>query len=341
MQNPGSRKTCRSCGAPQPEDVQFEQPHKTELIKDKAEITKAKQGPDIHCPFCGTRNPTGSKTCKQCGGDLAEGKKRQSGRVVGAFRTGAGGKIICPTCNAQNPPDALECAECGAPLSVVKEKPKSAVLKTKRMGSGTCILFTIIAAVVIGGLIFLLSRVFKRMDIDGSVQSVNWQRSVVVEQLSTVQRSGWRTDIPQDAVMHDCTKEYSYTSDEPEGNYIEVCGTPYSVDKGSGFAEVVQDCEYEVYEEYCDYEIRDWVVFDTFTTKGDSINVRSPAANLTSSQRLGEQSANYVVYFETEEGVKRFETDDYDLFRLCQPGAQFELTLDGFGNIVDINYTGR
>jgi predicted nucleic acid-binding Zn ribbon protein len=91
--NPGPDKVCNTCGAPQPEDVQFEQPERQELITDKEVETKAEAGADIHCPFCGTRNPAGAKICSQCGGDLVEGRKRETGHVVGAYQTGPAAKV--------------------------------------------------------------------------------------------------------------------------------------------------------------------------------------------------------------------------------------------------------
>ena len=68
--NPGPEKTCGNCGAPQPEDVEFEQADRQELITDEEKITKAEAGADIHCPYCGTRNPTGTEVCNNFGGDL-------------------------------------------------------------------------------------------------------------------------------------------------------------------------------------------------------------------------------------------------------------------------------
>lgn len=49
--NPGTNAVCSNCATPQPKDVQFEQVAQEELITDEALIAKAKQGPDIHCPF--------------------------------------------------------------------------------------------------------------------------------------------------------------------------------------------------------------------------------------------------------------------------------------------------
>jgi hypothetical protein len=49
--NLGPQKTCTSCGAPQPDNVEFEQAAQAEIIKEQAEIAKAKVGPDIHCHY--------------------------------------------------------------------------------------------------------------------------------------------------------------------------------------------------------------------------------------------------------------------------------------------------
>ena len=86
--NPGPEQSCTNCGAPQPEDVQFDQAKRQELLEDEDIATRVAAGADIHCPYCGTRNTATAEVCVKCGGDIAEGTKRKSGRVVGAYRTG-------------------------------------------------------------------------------------------------------------------------------------------------------------------------------------------------------------------------------------------------------------
>src|SRR5512134_2733500 len=81
-ENKGSLKTCDACGAPQPENVQFHLPSEQKLVKDEAALKAAQAGADIHCGFCGARNPANAETCSQCGADLREGKKRESGREL-------------------------------------------------------------------------------------------------------------------------------------------------------------------------------------------------------------------------------------------------------------------
>ena len=114
--NPGPQKTCASCGMPQPDDVKFEQTAQEEIITNEAEIEKAKAGPDIHCYYCGSRNPAGAATCSQCGADLTEGTARKSGDILGGHRQGPAPKITCSACGAENEANASKCGQCGALL---------------------------------------------------------------------------------------------------------------------------------------------------------------------------------------------------------------------------------
>ncbi len=75
MRNSGIQKNCQSCGSPQPEDVRFVPALKQEILQDEEKISAARAGADIHCGFCGTRNPATAKTCSQCGADLTAGER--------------------------------------------------------------------------------------------------------------------------------------------------------------------------------------------------------------------------------------------------------------------------
>src|SRR3972149_1837997 len=113
---PAPNKFCAGCGAPQPEEVQFEQPAEAELIKDADELARAKAGADIHCPYCGGRNSAGVKFCGACGRGLTPGKARPTGRVVGADRGPSGATRACPACGTANPLTSLKCSNCGSAL---------------------------------------------------------------------------------------------------------------------------------------------------------------------------------------------------------------------------------
>ena len=123
--NSGAQRACQNCGAPQPDDVQFEQPAEETLIEDEAKIAQAKAGPDIHCYYCGTRNPSTAERCSQCGADLSEGAQRQYGQILGAHRDKAAQPVICPSCGTPNDPDAPTCASCGSSLVQPEPEPVS------------------------------------------------------------------------------------------------------------------------------------------------------------------------------------------------------------------------
>ena len=113
--NKGSKKTCANCGAPQPDDVKFHRAADEKIITDEKAVAAAKAGADIHCGFCGTRNPGNAVSCSQCGGDLKEGKARQSGQVLQAAAP-APKAVNCSNCGAENPGTGRVCKECGAPI---------------------------------------------------------------------------------------------------------------------------------------------------------------------------------------------------------------------------------
>jgi len=303
--NPGPIKTCTSCGAPQPDDVEFLRVDEEEFnfIKDEALIRMAKAGPDIHCPFCGTRNLATAELCSNCGGELGlGGKARQAGGKVRAVADG------------QKPP------EPAAPA-----KPK------KKMSRGAMILallggLAIIAACIVG--ILLLT---KTDEIRAVVTDVEWERSIAIEAYTTVTQQDWWDEIPADAEVLSCSQEYRYTSDQPEPNATEVCGEEYVEDTGTGVGEVVQDCVYEVYDDYCEYTAMTWVVVDTVTESGDDLSPYWPDFNLAADQREGERDEQYMITFVDGGDTYTYTTSDAALFMMAEPGTEWVLEVSNFG----------
>src|SRR5258706_5136568 len=113
--NKGSKKTCENCGAPQPPNVKFQRASDEKIITDEQSVEAAKAGADIHCGFCGRRNPANAKICSQCGGDLAEGKKRQAGQALDAAPA-TPKTVTCTNCGTENPGSSRTCSNCGSPL---------------------------------------------------------------------------------------------------------------------------------------------------------------------------------------------------------------------------------
>jgi hypothetical protein len=335
--NPGPNKFCNGCGAPQPEKVEFEQALEEKLVTDQDLIARAQAGPDVHCPFCGARNAAGAKFCGACGGDLAGAAARESGRVVGAHRREPAADVQCPTCGTANPASNRSCSNCGAPLTkepTPAPKPAAPTGAVRRglpliplLGGG---LLCALAAFVVFGLLL------RTEEHTGEVTAVSWERSIPVLALVPVEREAWRDEIPADAEMGACHQEHRYTSDEPASNAEEVCGTPYTVDTGTGVGEVVQDCVYEVYDDRCTYTAMDWDVFDVVTRTGSDLDPAWPELNLAADQQQGEPTEEYAVTFVSDGETYTYTVDDADSFSQFEVGSSWILQLNALGGITSV-----
>ncbi len=189
--NPGPVKVCEGCGAPQPEDVEFHQAERQELVTDEEKLAQAKAGADIHCAYCGTRNSPGAKVCSQCKADLSEGAQRKAGRVVGAFKTGPAQQVACPHCGAENPDTAKKCSQCGGSLARIREErtreePRQAAKPKPKRGSFAAIGVVLVIVFVVVAFLFL-----RTSEVSGVVQSVGWERAISIEEFGPNEHEDW------------------------------------------------------------------------------------------------------------------------------------------------------
>lgn len=348
--NLGRERSCSTCGAPQPEDVQFEQVTQQELIEDEALIAQAEAGADIHCAYCGTRNAADAKTCVQCGADISEGTQRQTGRVLGAYQSGAAAEaqpLVCPACGAENDASAVNCAQCGAPLAAppATAQPAAAQPETATKSGAaapqksrkTPLALIVGAVLVCIGLVVAAILLLRTTSLTGSVQQVQWERSIAIEAYGPVTYSDWQDELPAAAEDIACEQKFRYVSDTPEENAEEVCGTPYTVDSGSGFADVVQDCEYHVYDAFCSYTVVEWSQADTVVASGAGFAAEWPDPVLESDQRLGDaRSESYQVIFATDDGNYTYTTEDFAEFQQYQPGSVWTLAVNALGGVTSV-----
>jgi hypothetical protein len=346
--NPGPQKTCISCGSPQPEHVAFQKPTQTELLEDEAKIAQAKAGPDVHCYYCGTRNPATAKTCSQCGADLTQATARLTGQVLGAQQTGPAQPIACPSCGTPNAPNAAKCVQCGAslaqppsaaPLPVAAPIPAQKGAIPLAVIIGGVVLLLVVAACI--GFFVLASRT---TDVTGQVESVSWKRTVRIEQLVPVESQDWRDEIPAGAVVGTCTERQRGTESRFTGETREVCGTPYVVDTGSGYGEVTQDCQTEeiyedvpVYDDYCSFSAMVWQSVEGPTLTGNDLSPLWPAANLASSnQREAGREESYEIVFDADGKTYTYTTNDLAEFAKFQPGSRWVLNVNTLDTVVSV-----
>lgn len=325
--NPGPVKTCQSCGAPQPENVQFQRPAEEKFVTDEKGVAAAKAGADIHCGFCGTRNPASAASCSQCGADLKEGKARQAGQELQAAETPK--MIKCGNCNAENPSSERVCKQCGAPLGRAvppPEPPKPAPVQPQpaaKKGVSWLVIGGVIAALILCCVASYMLFVKPAKTVTGTVSEVQWQTFVPVEQIQAVNYTNEKGSPPSDAYNVSC-------SDQSE----EFCEEK-TIDKGNGFAEVVQECHTET-TTYCDYTVDQWKEIQTYNLSGTDLFPVYDDPSLTSDQRIGSSSVIFHVFLDTSEGQQTYEPGSVSEFQQFEIGSEWTIKLNAIGSVVSV-----
>jgi hypothetical protein len=264
---------------------------------------------------------------------MSEGAARAAGRVVGAHRDQPAAPVACPSCGTLNPATALKCSKCGASMARAPEPQPGQAAAGRR---GVSPLVYVIGAAVILLCIVLGVFLTRTSDVVGVVEDVSWTRSVVIEALGPVTHQAWLAEIPAGAAVGGCTQRVQHTQDSPAPNSREVCGTPYTVDTGSGHGEVVQDCEYQVYADWCEYQVDEWRRIDEATVSGNDLSPRWPGLQLAADQRQGERGETYEVVFDTDGGTYSYHTDDMAEFARFQVGSRWLLTVNNLNSVVSV-----
>ena len=336
--NPGRQKACTNCGATRGADVQLELPAEQNLISDAEVLKETGHGADIHCPYCNAPNRGDAEVCVQCGGKLTGGQARPHGQVLGAYQSGPAAQVRCPACNSLNHPDAPRCQKCGAALGKepspaaepaagkVPARPKAAVF----------IIAALVGVAICVALGFMLSQGMRTSELTGVVEGMKWERSVEVLELQPVERENWKDMIPSGASLGECRDEVRRVQAEPVAGAEEVCGTPYTVDQGNGVAKVVQNCEYRIYEPYCSYTVKDWVVANVLQVNGSDVNPQWPAFTFSNEQRQGQRSENYQVVFSAGGESYVYATSSPREYSQFTPGSEWLLEVNAFGAVTGL-----
>lgn len=268
-----------------------------------------------------------------------EGQNRQAGQVLGAYSSSPPAQTACPRCGASNPNTAGACSQCGAPLAQQTVQP--ALPSTPASASHPpkwALIAGLLGLVVLCGLVVaIFARGSQRNELTGVVQQVRWERAIPIEALVEAEYQDWRDEIPANAAIGVCKQAFRYESADPEPTSEEVCGTPYTVDQGSGYAQVVQDCVYRVYAETCSYKVPEWRVVDTLSQAGTDLNPRWPTVSLAEGERQSQDwSETYTVWFEAGGKQYAYRVNEPETFTSFQPGSEWILVVNGFGDLVNV-----
>ena len=327
--NKGSKKTCENCGAPQPDNVKFQRAADEKIITDEKSVAAAKAGADIHCGFCGTRNPATATTCSQCGGDLKEGKARQAGQVLQAVPTPLKA-VICTNCGTENPGSERICAKCGSPLpravtpaAAISSAAPAQVSPVQTKKTNWLLIGGIGTFLVVCCMAVLFMFVFPSKSVQGTVTAVQWQTSVPVQEVQAVNYSNQSGNPPSDAYNTSCHTESQ-----------DVCEDK-TIDKGNGYAEVVKECHTED-TQYCDYTVDEWTTLQTYKLDGNDLAPVYDSPSVASGQRLGSQSEVLTVNFSTSGGQETYSPSSVSEFQQFQIGSVWTLKMNALGGVIDV-----
>jgi hypothetical protein len=336
--NKGAEKTCENCGAPQPDNVQFELPSEQKFVTDEESINAAKAGADIHCGFCGTRNPAAAKTCSQCGADLTEGKAREAGRMMQAPPPQP--KIIkCDNCGVENPSSNALCSNCGSPLPkmtapATAPQAIAAASAAKPLGAprtsaaaprtNWLLIGGILGALVLCCVVIAVLFVFPSQSVQATVVDVHWQTSVPLQEIRAVDYSNEPGSPPSDAYDVSCRDESR-----------DVC-EQRTIDKGNGYSEVVEECHTET-QQYCSYTVDEWTTIQTYSLEGSDLQPIYEDPSISSGQRLGQESEELTVTFSTESGGQEtYSPDTISEFQQFTVGSTWTLKMNALGGVVGV-----
>lgn len=324
--NGGLDNSCTNCGSPQPPDVKFVLDTQARQLNDH----NPGSGPDIHCPYCETRNPSSAKICVTCGGDLNEGIKRSSGKSLSQTDI-----LTCKECGHHNPKGTGVCQKCGIPLGQPASQKIVLPAETKPSNVRPWMFLPVIAFILVAcSLIWLLF--FKTSVVYGVVSEMSWRVTTPVEMYGTVTMEDWRDQIPAGSAIRSCKERVRGYQDVPTANSREICSTEI-VDSGDGTGAIVESCVYEVYDNYCSYEIDTWYSANPIIIDGYGAEVMYQLPAISDEQRYGTSTGVFNVFFDTEKGSLTYTTNSLEDYRSFSLGSEWMLSVNNLGEILEIS----
>ena len=370
-ENPGPQKTCGNCGAPQPDNVKFQEPTGGfKKVTDPKKIEEAASGPDIHCGFCGTRNAAKNKTCTQCGGDLKEGQARKVGDRLDTEEDEGVRPQSKPTSTSNG-------KTSGAAIPVASPRSQAQVRRTSTTQLSvlsnldwTKLLtqagIALLVLLILSGISwFVYMKWFNVTEVPVTIDNFAWKTEVPIGEIFTYEEEGWivppsgrQTGSEQRHTGSYEQKKVCENKPKKVQTGTEDCN-PHVEDLGNGYGEVVYDsCPVyvTVQEEVCHneddktkpinaawyfYDIDKWT--QTRTVSAPLTGLASgnepywPKFTLGVGESEGLRSVRFVVYYTDELGEPHtftsYSQSDWNWFVSLSKGQTCYADRNGFGSL--------
>jgi hypothetical protein len=109
-----------------------------------------------------------------------------------------------------------------------------------------------------------------------------------------------------------------------------------TIDKGNGYSEVVEDCHTET-DTFCSYTLDEWATIQTYSLEGNDLRPIYDDPNLSSDQRIGDESETLTVYFITDDGGQEtYTADSISEFQQFAIGTTWTLNMNLAGSVVSV-----
>lgn len=99
----------------------------------------------------------------------------------------------------------------------------------------------------------------------------------------------------------------------------------------------MQDCEYEVFSDWCTYTVIDWGIVDSVTRTGTDFNPIWPEAQLAEGQRFGDGEERFEITLATDDDTYTYTIYDSVVFIQFQQGTTWILNINSFGQLVSVD----
>lgn len=290
--------------------------------------------PDVTCASCHTINAGTALYCIMCGAPLGNAAEPAPEEEAPPAVVEEGAQEVAEEPSAPAESASVVTMHETDQLQDVLATATAVLPGAARMLSKRAQLWITIALLVaIGGLLLYGWWQRQPKTLVALPVSAQWQRTIEIEAETPIALSGWRDEMPAGVAPIACTSQPRSLSEEPEGaDAVEVCGTPYAVDTGTGVAEVYQDCLYQVNDDYCTWQGTEWQPSTALVRTGSDLSPQWPA--LDASQRELARSEAYTCTLRADAREFVITLTD-DTFTACATDRVWQVRIDGDGDLIE------
>jgi hypothetical protein len=99
---------------------------------------------------------------------------------------------------------------------------------------------------------------------------------------------------------------------------------------------VVQDCQYEVYAEWCEYTVEEWRQVDAVEIRGEDLHPIWPEISLAAGEQEGNRSQAYAVVFVADGEQYVYQPSTETQFLDFEIGSEWVLGINSFGGLISV-----